>query len=293
MKSMLAVPRIFGRAPEKSAEEIAAEEAAAAAAAAEAEENAKKEKTPPVQTQEVQLDPAKLAEEKANLLREVMEKKTKLKDAEKAAADAAAALAAYEGIDPAKVKELLKKEQDAEKAAAEAKGDFDRVKAMMAEEHGKEVTTLKTQLDDLRAQLAQRDETIGALTVGNDFSGSTFIRESLTLTPSKARALYGSHFEIQDGRTVAYDKPAGNAKRTMLVNAQGDPLPFDEAFKKIIEADPDKDTLLKVKVVPGGSSRSAQTDKPGGGKGDEAPELFGRTRIAASLASLKPSRPGQ
>lgn len=238
-------------AVEKAAQEAAAAEAAAAAAAQKELEEA--EDAAAAAADEGK-DAKALSAEKAKLLREVMDKKTKLKDAEKKAADAAAALAAYEGVDPAKVRELLKKEKDAELAAAEAKGDFERVKSVMAEEHAKDKKSLQDQIDALTAQISDKDKVIDDLTVGNDFGASKFISESLTLTPTKARQLYGNHFEVKEGRTVAYDKPKGAANRNPLVDASGNPLVFDEAFKRIIEADPDKETLLRAKVNPGSGS---------------------------------------
>lgn len=266
-----AAAQAAGEAAAKAAEEAAAKELADAEAAAAAADDATK-------------DAAALAAEKAKLLREVMDKKTKLQAAEKKAADAAAALAAYEGIDASRAKELAKKEKDAETAAAEARGDFDRVKQMMAEEHAKATKTLEDQIAELR-QLRQADaDMINNLTVGNDFGASTFIKDSLTLTPSKARTIYGAHFEVQDGRTVAYDKPAGKQNRTMLVNASGDPLSFDEAFKRIIDADPDKDTLLKAKIAPGSGSKNENVKPP---VRQEDTGLYGKSRIAAALASFE------
>ncbi|MBD9511624.1 hypothetical protein IB265_33250 [Ensifer sp. ENS10] len=243
-------------AVEKHAQETAAAEAAAAEAAA-AKELADAEDAAAAAA-DAGKDAAALATEKAKLLREVMDKKNKLKDAEKKAADAAAALEAYGGVDPAKVKELLKKEADAELAAAEAKGDFDRVKTMMAEEHTKATKTLEERIADLEGKLSEKDKTIDTLTIGNDFGQSAYIKDTLTLTPSKARQLYGEHFEVKDGKTVAYDKPKSAANRNPLVDASGNPLVFDEAFKRIIEADPDKETLLKAKVTPGSNSNSTQ-----------------------------------
>ncbi|MGV1754841.1 DUF6651 domain-containing protein [Agrobacterium sp. CG674] len=239
----------------KAAEDTAAEEARAAkeledaeAAAALAADSGK--------------DAAALAAEKRDLLREVMDKKTKLKDATAAAAAASAKLKEYEGIDVAKYRELVQKEKDAETAAAEARGDFERVKTMMAEEHAKGVKTLQEQIDDLTKQLGTRDTTINDLTVGNDFGSSSFIKDSLTLTPNKARQLYGAHFEVENGQTVAYDKPAGKANRTKFVDASGNALSFDEAFKRIVDADPDKESLLKAKVKEGSNSNSNQSKTP-------------------------------
>lgn len=267
-------------AVEKHAQESAAAEAAAAEAAA-AQELADAEAAAAAAEDEGK-DAKALATEKAKLLREVMDKKTKLKDAEKKASDAAAALAAYEGVDPAKVKELLKKERDADVAAAEAKGDFDRVKAMMAEEHGKEKKTLEERIADLEGKLSVKDQVIDTLTIGNDFGQSAYIKDTLTLTPAKARQLYGDHFEVKDGKTVAYDKPKSAANRNPLVDASGNPLVFDEAFKRIIESDPDKESLLKAKVTPGSASSTTSQARPAATQKTVVP-LSGVDRIRASF----------
>jgi hypothetical protein len=265
-------------AVEKHAQETAAAEAAAAEAAA-AKELADAEDAVTAAADEGK-DSKALAAEKAKLLREVMDKKNKLKDAEKKASDAASALEAYGGVDPAKVRELLKKEADAEAAAAEARGDFDRVKTMMADEHAKNTKSLEERIAALEGVVAVKDKTIDTLTVGNDFGTSAYIKDTLTLTPSKARQLYGDHFTVEDGKTVAYDKPTGAANRTKMVDASGNPLVFDEAFKRIIEADPDKETMLKAKVTPGSNSNTHQVKTP---EKKPAPGLSGVDRIRASF----------
>ncbi|MEZ6841307.1 DUF6651 domain-containing protein [Acinetobacter baumannii] len=45
-------------------------------------------------------------------------------------------------------------------------------------------------------------------TVGAQFNQSQYIKQDLIYTPTKLRALYGNHFEIEDGKVVGYDKPA-------------------------------------------------------------------------------------
>jgi hypothetical protein len=221
------------------------------------------------------------AAEKADLLREVMDKKTKLKAAQDDAAAAKKALEAYEGIDPAKVRELMRKELDAERAAAEAKGDFDRVKAMMAEEHQKELAKIKDELEAERTNRKGDQSLIDELTIGNSFGNSDFIRDNLTISPAKARRLYGDHFERQGGVVVAYDKPAGEANRTLLVNAKGDPLSFDEALGRVVDADPDKKGVLKSKAKPGAGS-STDIDKS---KNDKH-ALSGKAAIVAAVKDL-------
>lgn len=221
------------------------------------------------------------AAEKAELLREVMDKKEKLKAATKEASDAKKALEAYEGIDPAKVKELVRKEAEAERVAAEAKGDFERVKAMMVAEHEKAMKAINDELAAEREGRAADRSLIDELTIGNAFGNSEFIRDSMLISVAKTRKLYGDHFERQDGKIVAYDKPAGDKNRTLLVDAKGDPLPFEAALARIVDADPEKKGMLRSRAKPGAAS-ATDIDKP---KKDQ-PKVSGKQRISANLASL-------
>lgn len=234
--------------------------------------------TPAAETTPADTTPPATDAEKAALLREVMDKKTKLKEAQDT-------LALYKGVDPAKVAALLKVEADAETASAIAAGDFERVKAMMAEAHKTETERLVAEIAALKDADTAKATLIDTLTIGNDFGTSMFIKDTLTLSPAKARAVYGAHFEIQDGRTVAFDKPAGSAARTLMVDASGSPLSFDAAFAKIIDADPDKASLTKAKTLPGSSSTT--TSAPG----TQTPKvvdngLRGAARIVANIKDL-------
>ena len=257
-----------------AAAEAAAAEEAAAAALAEAEAAAAADDT--------NKDKADLVAEKAALLKEVMKKKEALKEKDIALQAAQAELAKFKGIDPAKYAALVKAEKDAEAAQALAAGDFDRVKAMMAEAHQSELAAKNAELEELRQASASAAKTIDSLTIGADFASSSFIKDSLILSPAKARILYGAHFETKDGKTVGYNKPAGEANRTLLVNSSGDPLPFDEAMKKVVEADPEKNSVLKAKVQPGaGGKTTPEAGKKEATKKEGDDGLYGRTRLAA------------
>jgi hypothetical protein len=257
----------------KVAEEAAAKAAADKAAAdlAAAEEAARK-------SQDGTKDDT--SKEKADLLREVMEKKTKLREAEAAREALQNELNKFQGIDLDEVRNLLKEKADREKKDAEDRGEFDRVKQMMADEHKKQIETLQAQIEQMSTVTKSKDTVIDQLTIGNAFSGSQFIATELTLPPTKARALYGSHFEVVDGKVVAYDKPAGAADRTPLVDGNGVNLSFEAAFKKIVDQDADRETLYRAKIAPGAQSKSSgeSKDKKADDKG-----LFGVKRIAATL----------
>lgn len=256
-----------GGGTEPTEAEKAAAAEAAAAAAAKANEGAKKP-----------------SDEEAKLLKEVMQKKEALKARETELAAAQERLKQFDGIDPDAVKKLLADQKAAEEAQLAAKGEFDTLKARMAEEHTKVTTSLNDQIKALQDQLAAKDRIVDELSVGTQFSQSKFIADETTIPPAKARALYGPHFDLEDGKVVGYDKPRGAAGRAPLVDQLGNAVGFEDAMRKIIEADPDKDSLLRSKVKPGAGSTSATQAKPV--QSQAAAPTSTTSKIAAGLKGL-------
>lgn len=209
---------------------------------------------------------SKMSDNEAALLKEVMEKKAKLKEAQDQ-------LAQFKGVDLVKYQAMQKAEAEAEaKRAADEKkrleqeGQWERLREQIVAENTKA-------LDEVRAQVSAKDQTVQSLqsqivelTIGAAFANSKVISDELTLTPRKTRAIYGSHFEVKDGEVVAFDKPAGASARTPLVDGQGKPVSFEVALKKLVDADPDRDSILKAKLKPGsggnnGPAAAAPTTK--------------------------------
>ena len=221
----------------------------------------------------------KPSDAEAKLIKEVMEKKTKLKAAETQVGELQARLAQFDGIDPEAVRALLKQQKDAEIAQLEAKGEWGRLKEQMVAQHTQEVGTVKEQLTASQAEVTRLQGVIAELTVGNAFASSQFIKEDLTLPTSKVRVFYGNHFEFKDGQVVAFDKPAGAAERTMLVDAKGEPLKFEDALKKIVDGDPDRDQILKSKMKAGAGSKTTGKEPPA----QKFEEPRGISRISQAL----------
>lgn len=218
-------------------------------------------------------------DEEARLLKEVMKRKKDLK----ATSDELKALKKkFEGIDPDEVRELLKAKKTAEQKKLEEKGEWDALKKQMNEAHETEKSELEARIEELQKEIDRRDGKLVELTVGQSFSGSKFISEELLLTPRKARVVYGDHFEIEDGQVVAYDKPKGADGRNMLVDGKGEPLGFDEALRKIVDADPDRDNLLRSKLKKGADSKTTDGKAP-----SSEPDTYGVSRIQASLTASK------
>jgi len=256
----------------KAAAEAKAKEETDAKAKADAEAKAK---------EEAEKNKNKPSDKEAELLKDLMKQKEARKKADDAVKAAEEKLKRFEGIDPEEIQKLLNEKKDAERAALEAKGDFERVKQMMRDEHTKEVEKLKKGSEDTVAKLNEALSRIDELTVGSAFANSNFVKEDLILTPAKARVIYGSNFEMVDGELVAFDKPRGSANRTKLVNAAGDPLSFDEALKKLVEADGDKDTILKSKMKGGMGGKPG--DKGKVPPTNDADGVKGLSRIQAAL----------
>lgn len=231
--------------------------------------------TPPAQ---------KPSDESAKLLKEVM----KHKDEAKALKDQ---LKRFEGIDPEAVRTILAERETAERERAQAAeraeeerlkaaGDYEALRRKMADEHTKAIKERDEREAELAKKITGLQSTIGDLTVGRGFSDSQFVRDSLVLTPSKARVVYGSHFDVVDGKVVGYDKPKGAPDRAPLVRADGSHLSFEDALKAIVESDPEKEQILRSTTKAGTAIKNSPE-----GKNTHAPKLFGTSRIAAALAA--------
>lgn len=226
-------------------------------------------------------DPNKpiVSDQEAKLLKEVMQKKEALN---KTQADFDAFKKQFEGIDPVAVRALIESQKTAETAALEEKGEWGRLKERMAAEHTATVKTLSDQVLALQTQISDGARRENDLSIGNSFAQSQFISSELTLTPAKAKVVYSNHFELVDGKVVGYDKPKGEANRTPLVDASGNPVAFDAALRKIVDADPDKNALLKSTIKPGANSNTKKVDI----KSLPSAEKDSMAKIHAGLAAL-------
>ena len=255
----------------KAAAEKAAADAAAKAAADEAAKKAKEDD-----------DKSKsgMSENEAKLLKESMARKEKLVEAEKKLAELQAQIEKFKDIDPEKARSLLAQEAEAEKKQLEAKGEFDRLKKMMAEEHAKEKEALAKAKEAADQSLAAALAKINDLTIGQAFVTSTFVKDELVMPATKVRQVYGQHFEIEGDRIVAYDKPKSAADRTKLVDGSGEPMSFEAAMAKIIDMDPDRDNLKKSKMKAGAGSQTTETGSKQEAKPGEVSKGLGRMMAA-------------
>lgn len=263
------------------ADAAAAAEAARVAAEAAAAAEAAKNKDP------------KISDAEAALLRDAMKHKKKATDAQAALDAANARLREFDGIDPAKIRELLAAQADAERAKAEAdrveaekRGEYDRIVAQMKEQSEAQLSAKEAEKQTLAEQLAAAQKRVDELTVGASFANSKFLADETVLTPAKARKLYDDHFDLVDGALVGYDKPRGSKDRTPLVDTSGSHLMFEAAIEKIVRGDPDFERIGRSKLKPGASSSNADVKTTNNGE-KPASGVTGVNRIAAGLKAKK------
>lgn len=220
----------------------------------------------------------KPSEEEAKLLQEVMKKKEKITSLTESNTalqtqldELKAAVSKFDGVDLEEFKTLKQQAQQQREQELEGKGNWAELKAELEERHSNEkqqiidqretemmskVSEINEKLQGVEVQLAKRDAVIEELTIGNAFNSSRFVSDELVPSAAKVRKLYGEHFDVVDGQVHAFDKPRGADKRTLIVDANGQPQTFELALSKIVESDPDVDTIKRASQRSGSDSGS-------------------------------------
>lgn len=153
-------------------------------------------------------------------------------------------------------------------------GEVEKVKA--------EVTkAMQERLDKKDKELADKDATLAKEMIGGRFSRSKFIAEKLNLPVDMVEARFGKAFKIEDGQVVAYDH---HGQKIFSREKPGDVAGFDEALSILVDAYPNKDSILKGSAASGGG---AQGDG-GGSQGAKAMsrEAFDNLDPAAKVAHV-------
>ena len=227
-----------------------------------------------------------MSDSEAKLLKEAMEKKAQLKEQGEKIAELEKTMSALKelgGLDT--FKQMLDAQKALETKKAEEKGEWEKLKAQMAEEHAKATEGYKSEIETLKQKLTAESKKISELTVGAAFSNSKYLSEKTILTPNKARIIYGDYFDIaEDGSIKAYDKPRGASDRTELVDQMGNGLGFEDAIEKIVVADPEHESILRA---IGGKGSGSGTDNAKAQSEPQKQKLTPLEMIAQGLSTLK------
>lgn len=247
---------------EKAAAALAAQEAAAAAAAEEA--RLAKEVADALKASEDAATAKATADAEAAAAAKKADTNATAEEKLAAALEANRLLAErFAGVDPDKAKAdaaavaaAQKAAAAAEKAKATAEGNFEKLRELQVAENQAIIDAANAARDTALAEAAEAKKALNSARVETAFANAAFIADETVLSGPKAHKVFGDHVEIEDGKVVVYNAPRGAAKRTLIMDSKGNPLPFNDAIKTVIEADPDTDTIVKTKLKPGSGSKT-------------------------------------
>lgn len=220
-----------------------------------------------------------VSDNEAALLKELMKFKERAKEAETARKTLEAK---YEGLDVEAAKNALKTAEEAENKELERKGEYERLLEKQREAGNLRIAAEEKARKEAEAKIQELEQTANSLRVNNAFANSKYIKDTLALTANKTQALYASYFEMEEGQLIPYDAPKGQPGRTKIVNENGVVVSFDKAMEAIINADPDKDYLIKATIKAGAQSKAAANEATNEAKFDNSVD-----KIAAGVKNPK------
>lgn len=144
-------------------------------------------------------------------------------------------------VDPETAKKSIKLVADIDAKKLIDAGEVDKVRDQIKSEF----TNLITERD---AALAERDTKINNMLIDSVFKGSEFIVDRVNMPRDFFEAAMRSNFRVEDGKVIAYDS-AGN--RLMSKKNLGDTPAPDEALELLVDAHPQRDTILKAPQAGG------------------------------------------
>lgn len=184
----------------------------------------------------------------------------------------AAALKAFEGLEPEVARKALETVQGLNEKQLIAAGDRDKAvsEAIKATEEKYKPVVKKAE---------RLEEALYSEKVGGAFARSKFITEKLAIPADMVQARFGSSFKIEDGKMVAYDH-LGN--KIFSRSRAGEVADFDESIEQLVDAYPAKDYILKGTGASGGGANGGSNGAGGG-----------RTMTRAQLEAMPPAQRGE
>lgn len=183
-----------------------------------------------------------------------------------------------DGLDIAAARKALDTVKNLDDKKLVDAGDVERLKSEWSKARDDDNAKSAAQLSELQKQLS--DEVIG----GN--FARTKVLADTNMDATMARALFGQHFSIKDGKMVATDV---HGNQIMSRTNIGEPAGFDEAAKVLMEQHPSRENFMKPTGGNGGgaqgggsSSGSAQTGNFGGTREERMAAISQKFNVPAS-----------
>lgn len=142
---------------------------------------------------------------------------------------------------------------------------------------------LQKQIDEANARAQQYEQALNNELIGGNFARSKFISEKVAIPADLLQARFGSNFKVKDGKVVAYDQ---SGKEVYSLQKPGELADFDEAMELLINAYPQKDSILKGDVKGGSGANPG-----GGGGGNNKPQLKAGSSVEELASAIRARNP--
>ena len=154
-------------------------------------------------------------------------------------------LKAFEGItDPQAALKALNTVKNLDDKRLVDAGDVEKVKAEAIKSVRAEFEPIVAERDKLKSELYGEK-------IGGAFARSKFIAEKLAIPADIAQAAFGARFKVEEGKTVATD---ANGQPIFSRVRHGEPADFEEALEIMVDAYPNKASILKGSGASGGGA---------------------------------------
>lgn len=163
-------------------------------------------------------------------------------------------LAPFKGLDPIKAKEAIEIASKIDNKTLIEAGKVDEVKNQITQQFTGQIAEKDKAYNDLQGRFDN-------MLISDVFKGSEFVRDNLAVPRDMFEATFRSNFKIEDGKVVAYDK-AGN--RMFSKSKMGEFADPEEALQLLVEAHPQKDSIVKANTGTGSGNGGNGGSRPVG-----------------------------
>ncbi|MFA7308198.1 MAG: DUF6651 domain-containing protein [Hyphomicrobium sp.] len=161
-------------------------------------------------------------------------------------------LKTFEGLDAAKARDALEKLSTIDQKKLIDAGEVEKVKAEIQKALEVKIADAEKRATDLEGQLYSEK-------IGGAFKSSEFIKNKIAIPSEFVESRFGNNFKIEDGKVVAFDQ---NGNKIYSAAKPGELADFDEALSILVNANPQRDNILKG---TGSNGTGAKTSNGGGG----------------------------
>lgn len=155
----------------------------------------------------------------------------------------------YDGLDPAEARNALEQIKNIDRKKLVDAGEVEKVKSEIAKGYETKLAELENKFKEAESQLYQEK-------IGGSFARSKFITDKMAIPADFVQARFGDQFKIEEGKIVAYDK---SGSKIYSRAKPGELADFDEALEILVDAYPQKDSILKGSGASGaGTSANAR-----------------------------------